>query len=79
MLLPTTDHSSHSSSQTLFAFRELEGLPCGCVVADYVATLFSLAVAAVEAKGPHCTVSHHARGSLVAPNELGSAAAAGWV
>jgi hypothetical protein len=63
----------------LFEFRGWEALPCGCVVADYVATLLSLDVAAVEAKGPHCTVQHHGRWSLMSPEELGSAAAAGWV
>ena len=60
-----------------FEFRGMEVLPCGCVVADYVATLLSLDVAAVEAKGPHCTVQHHGCGSLLSPEELGSAAAAG--
>ena len=63
----------------LFAFRDLKALPCGCVVAGYVATLFSLDVAAVEAKGPHCTVQHHARGSLLMPDELGNGATASWV
>ena len=76
MLAP---YSAHASPHMLFEFRGLEALPCGCVVADYVATLLSLDVAAVEAKGPHCTVQHHGRGSLLSPDELGSRAAAGWV
>ena len=46
-----TPHTAHSSSNMLFEFRGLEALPCGCVVADYVAKLLSLDVAAVEAKG----------------------------
>ena len=57
-----TRHITHSLPHMLFEFRGLEALPCGCVVADYVATLLSLDVAAVEAKGPHCTVRHHGRG-----------------
>ena len=51
-----TRHIAHSSPHMLFEFRGLEALPCRCVVADYVETLLSLDVAAVEAKGPHCTV-----------------------
>ena len=74
-----TRHIAHQSPHMLFEFRDLEALPCGCVVADYVATLLSLDVAAVEAKGPHCTVRHHGRGSLLTPDELGSGAAATWV
>ena len=68
-----------SSAHRLFAFRDLEALPCGCVVAGYVATLLSLDVVAVEAKGPHCTVRHHARGSLLTPDELDGGATASWV
>ena len=74
-----TANTAHPSHHMLFAFRDLEALPCGCVVADYVATLFSLDVGAVEAKGPHCTVRHHAHGSLLMPDELGSGATASWV
>ena len=74
-----TPHIPHSSSHMLFEFRGLESLPCGCVVADYVATLLSLGVVAVEAKGPHCTVRHHGRGLLLTPDELGTGTAAGWV
>ena len=74
-----TPHAAHSSQHMLFEFRGLEALPCGCVVADYVATLLSLDVAAVEVKGPHCTVGHHARGSLLTPDEQGSGTAASWV
>ena len=54
-----TRHIAHLSPHMLFEFRGLEALSCGCAVADYVATLPSLDVAAVEAKGPHCTVRHH--------------------
>ena len=43
-----TRHIAHSSPHMLFEFRGLEALPCGCVVADYVATLLSLDVAAVR-------------------------------
>ena len=74
-----TPHTAHSSPHRLFEFRGLEALPCGCVVADYVAKLLSLGVVAVEAKGPHCTVRHHGRGALLAPDELCSEAAAAWV
>ena len=74
-----TPHTAHSSSNTLFEFRGFEALPCGCVAADYVANLLSLDVAAVEVKGPHCTMGHHARGSLLTPDELGSGAAASWI
>ena len=74
-----TPHTTHSSPHMLFEFRGLEALPCGCVVADYIATLLSLDVVAVEAKGPHCTVRHHGRGALLTPDELGSGAAAAWV
>ena len=70
---------AHSSPHVLFEFRGLEALPCGCVVADYVAMLLSLDVAAVEATGPHCTVRHRGRGSVLPLDELGSGAAAGWV
>ena len=76
MLIP---HAAHSSPHMLFEFHGLEALPCGCVVADYVATLFSFDVVALEAKGPHCTVRHHGCGALLTPDELGSAAAAAWV
>ena len=72
-----TPYSAHASPYMFFELRVLEVLPGGCVVADYFATLLSLDVAAVEAKGPHCTVQHHGRGSLLSPEELGSAAAAG--
>ena len=74
-----TPHTARSSPHMFFEFRGLEALPCGCVAADYVATLLSLGVAAVEAKGPHCTVGHHARGSLLMPDERGSGTAASWV
>ena len=74
-----TPRVARSSPHMLFEFRGLAALPCGCVVADYVATLLSLDVAAVEAKGPHCTLRHHGRGSLLTPDELGSGAAAAWV
>ena len=74
-----TANTSCSSAHRLFAFRGLEALPCGCVVAGYVATLLSLDVAAVEAKGPHCTVRHHARGSLLPPDEMDGGATAPWV
>ncbi len=74
-----TPHTAHSPPHMLFEFRGLEALPCGCVAADYVARLLSLDVAAVEAKGPHCTVRHHARGSLLTAEEHGSGAAAFWV
>ena len=74
-----TPHIARSSSNMLFEFRGLEALPCGCVVADYVARLLSLDVVAVEAKGPYCKVGHHARGSLLTPQELGSRVAACWV
>ena len=73
-----TRHIAHLSPHMLFEFRGLEALSCGCAVADYVATLLLLDVAAVEAKGPHCTVRHHGRGSLLTPDELGSGVAA-WV
>jgi len=63
-----------------FEFRGLAALPCGCVAADYFARLLSLDLAAVEAKGaPHCTVGHHASGSLLAPDEHGRGTAASWV
>ncbi len=74
-----TANTAYSSPHMLFAFRDLEALPCGCVVADYVAMLLSLDVTAVEAKGPHCTVRHHASGSLLSPDERGRGAAASWV
>ena len=73
-----TRHIAHLSPHMLFEFRGLEALSCGCAVADYVATLLLLDVAEVEAKGPHCTVRHHGRGSLLTPDELGSGVAA-WV
>ena len=74
-----TANTASSSPQILFAFRELEALPCGCVVADYVAMLLSLDVSAVEAKGPHCPMRQHARGSLLTPEERGRGATASWV
>ena len=74
-----TPNIAHSSPQMLLDFRGLKALPCGCVVAGYVATLLSLGVVAVEAKGPHCTVRHHGRGLLLTPDELGTGTAAGWV
>lgn len=74
-----TPRAALSSPLLLFEFCGLEALPCGCVAADYVATLLSLDVAAVEVKGPHCTVGHHTRGSLLTPDEQGSGTAASWV
>ena len=74
-----TPHTAHAPRHMLFEFRGLEALPCGCVAADYVARLLSLDVTAVEAKGPHCTVRHHARGSLLTPDEQGRGVAAFWV
>ena len=74
-----TPYTAHSSPSMLFEFRGLEALPCGCVAADYVARLLSLDVAAVEAKGSHCTVGHHASGSLLTLDTEGSRTAASWV
>lgn len=74
-----TPRAAHSSPLMLFEFCGLEALPCGCVAADYVATLLSLDVAAVEVKGPNCTVGHHTPGSLLTPDEQGSGTAASWV
>ena len=67
--MPILD-TAHSSPNPLFEFRYLEALPCGCVAADYVARFLALYVVAVEAKGPHCTTSHHTSGSLLMPDEL---------
>ena len=75
MLIPVV---AHSPEKMLFEFRGLEALPCGCVAADYVARLLSLDVAAVEAKGPHCTVGHHSSGALLTSAEQGRGVATSW-
>ncbi len=62
--------TTSSSPTTLFEFRALEALPCGCVAVDYVAQTLALDVVALEVKGPHCTVGHHTNGSLLALDEL---------
>jgi hypothetical protein len=64
-------HTSNTSPHPLFEFRGLEGLPCGCVAADYVATSIELGVVAVEVKGPHCTRGHHTAGTLLTQAERG--------
>ena len=55
--------------QALLELMELDGLPCGCVVAAFRARPWDLAVVSVEAKGPHCNHVEHAQGRLL---ELGN-------
>ena len=75
MLAPHTQMSSNA----LFELRNLEALPCGCIAADYSARLLELDVFALEAKGPHCTLEHHARGLLLEPDEEGGHMGAAFV
>lgn len=50
---------------TFFELEELEGLPCGCVTVTYRARPWGLAVVALEAKGPHCTLAGHGPGEVL--------------
>ena len=48
-----------------FELQTLTALPCGCVAADYRATLLDIDLIALEAKGPHCTLPGHADGLVL--------------
>jgi hypothetical protein len=39
--------------------EQLEGLPCGCVVAVQRARLTLVRFVSIEAKGPHCSFASH--------------------
>jgi hypothetical protein len=48
-----------------FELQMLAALPCGCIAADYRATLLDVDLIALEAKGPHCTLPGHADGLVL--------------
>lgn len=54
-----------------FELRTLTGLPCGCVVADYRATVLDLELVSLEAKGPHCHLDGHRAEEVIGLGECG--------
>ena len=52
-----------------FELLMLAALPCGCVAADYRASLIDVDLIALEAKGPHCTMSEHHAGHVLSIDE----------
>jgi len=49
----------------IFEFEDLAGLPCGCVTAAFRAAQWGVTLVSIEAKGTHCTLSHHFVGQVV--------------
>lgn len=58
-------------TSTLFEFHALQSLPCGCVAADYRARMLAVDLVALEAKGPHCTISSHCTGGILSLDDAG--------
>ena len=56
--------------ETVFEIREMASLPCGCVAAAYEARSLSMAMIAIEAKGPHCILGEHAIGRTLQLGDL---------
>ena len=54
-----------------FELRSLTALPCGCVVADYRATVLDVEMVSLEAKGPHCYLDSHRAEDVVGLGECG--------
>ena len=52
-------------AQMPFELQTLAALPCGCIAADYRATLLDVDLISLEAKGPHCTLAGHADGLVL--------------
>lgn len=54
-----------------FELRTLTALPCGCVVADYRATVLDVEMFSFEAKGPHCHTEGHRAEDVIGLGECG--------
>ena len=54
-----------------FELRTLTALPCGCVVADYRATVLDVEMFSCEAKGPHCHTEGHWAEDVIGLGECG--------
>ena len=54
-----------------FELRTLTALPCGCVVADYRATVLDIEMVSLEAKGPHCHLDNHRAEDVLGLGECG--------
>ena len=54
-----------------FELRSLTALPCGCVVADYRATVLDVEMFSFEAKGPHCLLENHRAEDVIGLGECG--------
>lgn len=52
-----------------FELLTLAALPCGCIAADYRASSIDVDLIALEAKGPHCTMSEHHAGHVLSIDE----------
>ncbi len=54
-----------------FELQALTALPCGCVVADYRATVLDVEMVSLEAKGPHCYLDGHRTEDVIGLSECG--------
>jgi hypothetical protein len=73
MPVPAGSLSYVKPTPTIFELEALEGLPCGCVAAAFLARPWDVAVVSLEAKGPHCTLAGHINGQVLRlgdPSEL---------
>lgn len=62
---------STADQRSPFELRTLTALPCGCVVADYLATVLDLELVSIEAKGPHCHLDGHRAEEVIGLGECG--------
>ena len=60
-MLPSTTRQPVRRSQAAgeLELEQLEGLPCGCVVAVQRARPSMVRFVSIEAKGPHCSFASH--------------------